>query len=383
MSDFRTPVDIANRALQHLGATKITSLTDGSRNAASINLCYDKLRKSELRRNVWRFSIRRVTIRPLATTTMTLVPYTWTTGKSYLQGSVVTGSIDGLWYQANVAVAANGTDPSLNSPTWTLYFGPKQATPFVGQSSTTPGVSYNAGELVYDPSGNVYLSLLNGNSQDPTAGTPAWSSTTTYNAGQTVTQSATVYQSLVDLNLNNQPPSAQWQTLPATQIDTPIGTGWLKLGGAKVSSITLIYPLDAGPLEQQATRNVFYYPNGYLREAPQDPKAGSQSYLGAPSGLGYSDYEPEREFFVSRETLPITWRFAADVAEVSWFDGMFCEGLAARIALEVCEELTQSQEKMAGILGQYNKFMGEARIVNGIETGASEPPEDLYITCRY
>lgn len=381
MSDFLYPVDIANRALQHLGATQIVSFTDNSRNASAMSFAYDKLRKAELRRNIWTFSVRRVTIRPLATTTMLLVPYAWNTTNSYLPGSIV--SYGGLWYQANQAVAANGTSPDQTSPIWTLYFGPKQATPFTGQTATSPGVTYNANELVYDPSGNVYLSLTNGNSQDPTAGQEAWSATTTYNAGQTVVESATTYQSTVDLNLNSQPPSANWEAIPATQIDTPISPNWLKLGGATVKSIQLIYPLDVGPLEQVYTRNVFYLPNGFIREAPQDPTAGSNGFLGAPSGLGYTDYTFERDFFTSIETSPITYRFAADVAEVSWWDNMFCEGLAARLALETCEQITQSTEKMQGIMGMYGKFMGEARIVNGIEQRASEPPEDAYITCRF
>jgi hypothetical protein len=48
----------------------------------------------------------------------------------------------------------------------------------------------------------------------------------------------------------------------------------------------------------------------------------------------------------------------------------------------VCEPLTQSSAKLGTIAKMYDTFMTEARIVNGIETGAEEPPEDDYVTCR-
>ena len=61
---------------------------------------------------------------------------------------------------------------------------------------------------------------------------------------------------------------------------------------------------------------------------------------------------------------------------------MFCEGLSCRIALEVCEKLTQSSEKLKGIDGEYKVFMGDARDTNGIEQGSVEPPLDDYIATR-
>ena len=76
------------------------------------------------------------------------------------------------------------------------------------------------------------------------------------------------------------------------------------------------------------------------------------------------------------------YRFTADVQDVTKMDDMFCEGLACRIGLEVAEPLTQSGAKIGTISQEYKTFMSEARIVNGIETGPTEPPEDDYVTCR-
>jgi hypothetical protein len=62
---------------------------------------------------------------------------------------------------------------------------------------------------------------------------------------------------------------------------------------------------------------------------------------------------------------------------------MFCEGLACRIGMEVCETLTQSDAKLKTIQGEYQKFMGEARLSDSIEAGFDDPPEDEYISVRW
>ncbi len=60
-------VSICNLALQKLGATRITSLTEDSRNARSCNACYEALRDGELRAHSWKFAIKRVVLAPSVT----------------------------------------------------------------------------------------------------------------------------------------------------------------------------------------------------------------------------------------------------------------------------------------------------------------------------
>lgn len=55
---------VCNLALQKLGATRITSLTENSRNARSCNACYETLRDSRLRKSAWNFAIKRTTLAP-------------------------------------------------------------------------------------------------------------------------------------------------------------------------------------------------------------------------------------------------------------------------------------------------------------------------------
>ena len=155
---------------------------------------------------------------------------------------------------------------------------------------------------------------------------------------------------------------------------------WVVVSCALAQMDTL-YPFGTGPSTVNASHNVFLLPFNYLRKAPQDPKAGSQSYLGAPSGLTYDDWLYEDNFIISDDPT-ILLRFGADVSDVSKFDPAFSEMLAARIALAVVVPLTQSDSRTARIEGQYNKWAGECRLTNGVEQGAEEPPVDDWIACR-
>lgn len=535
---FLNPVDICNRAAQHCGVSRISDFTENSLQAGEFSFVYDKLRRAELRRNVWAFATRRAALRPVQQNTMFLTPTMWSSATTYGWGAIVSDSANTLWQSR---AQDNLNNAPGNSSQWDVYCGPLTVQPY----DTTGTTGYFAGELVYETPGDgtylVYLSLQSSNAQDPrapslwinsvTAIVPppafppppaaplsvpgmyskdqvviyyaAWAAGTTYAAGNTVSYlglayvslaagnvgnnpastskwaavsstlapqyynaltaytagtfvtylgvnyvaltantgvtpvaganwaqqaAGTYYASLIDFNLNNDPSLAPalWSAVvgytigqqvggsdgviytslgsntnqnpttttgywtntgvlnPWTTVD-PFGTAgdtWLQLPVA-LTDLMIQYPLGSGPSSQSATRNVYMLPANFLRKAPQDPKAGSTSYLGAPSGLAYDDWEMEGKFIVTREVFPILLRFVADVTDVSVFDDMFCEGLAARIAMETVERLTQSTAKMQGLLTMYKTFMTEARTVNGIETGAVEPPEDDYITCRW
>lgn len=383
-SAFTSILSIANRALQHVGSRRIASMTENSREADEVNFNYDMLRQAELRRRVWRFATRNVALRPIDTGTLLFVPVVYDSLTTYITGDIVSWT-DGAWYQATAAVTA-GTTPDTTGSPWTRYFGPDTATLYDATDT------YYAGELVYTPattSARVYLSLVNGNDQDPTDYPAAWDATVTYGKNDTVTHSASIWQSTADLNLNNTPGVASWEAIPATQYGSRAGRQWIDLSdrgeaipGATLAALNLFWPLGSGVASDQSTANVYRLPQGYLREAPENPKAGATSYLGAPSGLAYGDHIMSGNYFTTSEASTIIFRFVADVSAVPDMDSMFCEGLACRIGMEVAPTLTQSNDKVSLLAQMYAKFMTEAGLVNGIETGPTEPPEDDYITCR-
>jgi len=421
---FLDSLDIANRAIQHTGGTHIAAVTEDSKNNFETAFAYDKVRRAELRRNVWRFSIRKAVLRPVDTSTMLIVPAAYDATKTYLPGAIVTDTNGQLW-------TSNEPDNINNTPgdtdIWDMYFGPLTVSLY---SSTT---SYSSGELVYKPgtvagSYAVYLSLQNGNSDVPSTAT-AYDSTVTYGRNQVVSSGGSQWRSLIEVNLGITPADgplafdigatyAAAATVtgsdhfiyssvgsgnighdPVTDggvhwTNTNVANAWSRTPTIAVSSIKwrvldatikaipIIYPIGSGPSSEGTTRNAFRLPSGFLREAGQSPKAGSNSRMGAPSGLAYNDWEFEGNFIVSQQTDPIIFRFVADVTKVSAFDDMFCEGLACRIATAICEPLTQSGSKLQTIASAYKLFMGEARTVNAIEVGSEELPVDDYIACR-
>lgn len=372
---FKTKVDIGNRALQMVGATRITAFTDDSKNAAAISAVYDDMRVAELRRNVWRSATRRVVLTPLTEDSITVVPAAYDAAKTYIRGAIIQS--DDITWIARDSVPITRT-PADYPALWEQYFGALTAEPYDDERAYLPG------ELVYSPSTNaaiIYMSLVDANEEDPTAAAAAWSATVTYNKGDTVTYTAVVYQSTLDLNINHVPGVLGWEVIPATQPVKRKGQSWLQTN-ATFRKVEILWPMGTGPLSNNTTRNIFMLPCGFLREAPQNPKAGSTNWLGASGAAPYSDSVWEGEYFISSESKPIVFRFVADVADVSRMDPLFCNGLAARIALEVCEELTQSDTKLQNIGAQYSKFMGEARVINGIEVGPVEQAEDDFIACR-
>jgi hypothetical protein len=61
-------IQVANRALTKLGATRIISLDDNNKQARSISNCFEDLRDAELRAHRWQFSIVRTSLAASTTT---------------------------------------------------------------------------------------------------------------------------------------------------------------------------------------------------------------------------------------------------------------------------------------------------------------------------
>src|SRR5258706_66319 len=443
MTEFLQPADIGNRALQHCGAEMmdpIQGFTENSRTARQVSFVYGKLRRAELRRNVWRFATRKAVIRPVDQNTLLLSPSLWVSSTVYFVGSLVIDATSTIWQSRTPN--NTGNDPQNSPFAWEPYFGPLTAMLYDSSQS------YFAGEVVYmapgDGTSNIYGSLVEVNTLD--ASLPNQWSISTDNTGNfpnavgstfwVAMTGSVLYMSLIDLNLGNSPANAPalWSSGTTYAINNLVGgsdgiiykslangnlghdpatdggvrwgnTGtlnpwttvftlgggnqqWRQIGGAAFPSgvglaeLNIVYPLNSGPVPQDRTRNVFRLPAGFLRQAPRDPKQGSTSKLGAPSALPYEDWNFEGNYIVSWDAIPIILRFVADVTNVADMDDMFCEGLGCRIAIEVMPILTQSTTKVEEIFKLYKDTMGEARTVNGIETGATEPPEDDFVTCR-
>lgn len=374
---FRNPVDIANRGLQLLGATRISDtlgFTEDSKNASAMAFVYDKLRRVELRKAHWKFSTRKTALRAISSTSVVIQPTLWSSGTTYWPGSIAADTANTWWI-------SNSQDNLNNAPgnsfAWDLYTGPVALQPY------DSGIAYFSGELVYTYTGDgtykIYLSLVSSNSDNPATAT-TYDATATYFKDQVVTYLGVPYQSLIDLNLANTPllSPTKWNAT----VTRPQGSAqWLQITPT-IAPLYVPYPVGAGPVEQAATRNAYRLPSGFVREAPQDPKAGSVSIFGAPTGRMYDDWLYEGDFIITRNSDLMVYRFIADIQDVTKMDDLFCEALAAQMGFAACEEITQSVEKQKVCIAAYNDVMSKARMINSVETGAVEPAEDDWVSTR-
>lgn len=392
---YRLPVDVANRALYHLGKPNITAFTDESDEAHSLGGVYDNLRLDEMARNLWRFATKRAILRAIGIDSVLWTPPTWAAGTysvgsvaAYTPGSGVYAGYTSYWQTKAAKTGSNTTTPD-NDPDWQHYNGP------LAFDLYNTDTTYFAGEIVLVPS--------------------AWAVGTTYAANAVVRSSTTWYVSLAGSNTANAVSDTTWWaewsaggradgdwgltasdsqiplTYPGTvgvylslyngNADNPVSaTGnWLSLVGT-VAAINIVYPVGAGPSVDTRSYNVFRLPSGFLKRAPTDPKGNQVPYLGAASGVPPEDWTPEGDFIVSGDQGPILLRFVADVTDVAAMDPQFCEGLAARIATELAPGMAPDRQQSAE--RAYRRSMSNARVSNSIEVGPISQVECRYIVVR-
>jgi hypothetical protein len=332
VATFQTNVDIANRAMQHLGQTAIVAFTDTSRQAIEIAAAYDKLRTTLLQMTPWRFATRRAFIYPYTTSTGRFIPAPWAGSTPYVVGQIVQDTNGTYWIcqysHTSSATAVAGSNAPGYALTgypayWQQYFGPLVADLY------SSSVTYNAGDLAYTGSGpyDVYISLTNGNiNHAPSGGSP-------------------------------------WQNISGSGAATTF------------LSTAFVLPAGVGFTNNSLARNIFPLPNGFLRFTAPDQKRPNNPFLAASAAMRMQDWEPEGNYFVSSSTTPLLVRFIADVSDVLSMTPLFCETLAAFNGKELSEPLTQSQEKFQRIAAAFNDLFTTAEQINYLEIGSTEVQE--------
>jgi hypothetical protein len=312
---FTTPIDIANRALQHCGVPRITAFTDSSRQAKETGFAIDKIRRSELRRSTWTFATRRAVMRPIVATTFGITFLAYNGATTYAAGDIVVDSAGFTWISLRSSNTGNTPGAGGVNPFWVAYYGPAVEQVW---SSTT---QYFPGDMIY------------------TTGTP------------------NVVYIAVAPSLNQAQPNA---------------TYWHVVAGAVSSAIVQIAPWGVQSPTGATTRNIYQMPYNFVRIAPQDPKAASNVRLNVTAGMMFNDWEIEAGYLFTNDNAPIVLRFVADQTDVTLMDDLFCETWAAHLGMEVCETLTQSREKAAEVAQKYALYLAMAKTTGSIEGGSTE-----------
>jgi hypothetical protein len=85
---------------------------------------------------------------------------------------------------------------------------------------------------------------------------------------------------------------------------------------------------------------------------------------------------------LSDEGSPISVRYVRREEDCNQWDSLLASAVAARLAVELCEELTQSNTKRELAYHEYEDIMATARKADGQEQSPMPFAEDAWITAR-
>lgn len=116
----------------------------------------------------------------------------------------------------------------------------------------------------------------------------------------------------------------------------------------------------------------YQLPTDYLREAPFDPQVSDLP----------DDFLFEGRMLLTDTPGPLSLRYVSSMVQEEAFDPLFTEALAARIAIEIVEELTQSASKQEILVSNYSFHIRRAKTANSIQAGPIQPEEDEWVYTR-
>jgi len=140
----------------------------------------------------------------------------------------------------------------------------------------------------------------------------------------------------------------------------------------------------------------YYYPlpPDFLCLAPPDQVfgvagggtlAGNQILAGTPiiTGSPILDWQIEGNQIASNQVSPLNLRYISMNVTEAMFDPCFDEAFSAALALETCEELTQSNTKIQYISQLYDSAIEIAKQRNAFEGRPIQPPTDTFVIARF
>ncbi len=94
------------------------------------------------------------------------------------------------------------------------------------------------------------------------------------------------------------------------------------------------------------------------------------------------DWKVEGRYILTADVAPLEIRYIAFIEDPTLWDAGFDEAFACKLALQCCEEITQSTSKKGGIAADYDFEIAEAKRTGAIEKAAQEFPEDSWLNAR-
>jgi len=101
-------------------------------------------------------------------------------------------------------------------------------------------------------------------------------------------------------------------------------------------------------------------------------------YRGRPT----QPYQIEGDKIATKFDSPLDFKYIARITDTSKYDSTFVVALAARLALEACETLTQSNQKLQNLGKMYDAAISEARQNDAIQNPPEPLPDDTWVLSR-
>jgi len=95
-----------------------------------------------------------------------------------------------------------------------------------------------------------------------------------------------------------------------------------------------------------------------------------------------SEYVLEGNKILTNFAAPLKIKYQARVVDTTQWDATFVEAMASRLAMELAEDLTQSNQKKADAVEDYRRAIKTAIRCNAIEQPPMDLPDDAWMMSR-
>lgn len=129
--------------------------------------------------------------------------------------------------------------------------------------------------------------------------------------------------------------------------------------------------------------NSFPLPPDFLDLVPGDPTFGANGGGPISGPPAITDWQIEGFAIVTNDQAPLQLRYISSAITESLFDPCFAEAFSADLAAMTCEELTQSNTKLASAGQVYDRAIELAKQRNAFENRPVQPQLDSWISARF